>query len=90
MASGIVSIICLIFLVDLLLIFLAFLDAIDGSYCTYSAYGETGDCTVEACLDPVYPDPNPGGYKGKLQCGVYKYVLLPSKPQYPTLQAFSS
>lgn len=49
-----------------------FLDAIDGSYCTYSAYGETGDCKVEACLDPAYPDPNPGGYKGKLQCGVYK------------------
>lgn len=49
-----------------------FLDAIDGSYCTYSAYGETGDCTVPACLDPVYPDPNPGGYKGQLQCGVYE------------------
>jgi tripeptidyl-peptidase-1 len=49
-----------------------FLDAIDGSYCTYSAYGETGDCTEPECLDPVYPDPNPGGYKGQLQCGVYK------------------
>ncbi|CZR60665.1 related to Tripeptidyl-peptidase sed1 [Phialocephala subalpina] len=49
-----------------------FLDAIDGSYCTYSAFGETGDCTVEECLDPAYPDPNPGGYKGQLQCGVYK------------------
>jgi len=49
-----------------------FLDAIDGSYCTYSAYGETGDCTAEECLDPAYPDPNPGGYKGQLQCGVYK------------------
>ncbi|KUJ15936.1 alkaline serine protease [Mollisia scopiformis] len=49
-----------------------FLDAIDGSYCTYSAFGETGDCTIEACLDPAYPDPNPGGYKGQLQCGVYK------------------
>jgi tripeptidyl-peptidase-1 len=23
-------------------------------------------------LDPSYPDPNPGGYKGQLQCGVYK------------------
>lgn len=23
-------------------------------------------------MDPVYPDPNPGGYKGQLQCGVYK------------------
>lgn len=54
------------------LILQAFLDAIDGSYCTYSAFGETGDCTDPACLDPVYPDPNPGGYKGQLQCGVYK------------------
>ncbi|KAI0809624.1 peptidase S8/S53 domain-containing protein [Xylaria sp. FL0064] len=49
-----------------------FLDAIDGSYCNFSAFGETGDCTDPACLDPVYPDPNPGGYKGQLQCGVYK------------------
>ncbi|KAI0174519.1 alkaline serine protease [Pestalotiopsis sp. NC0098] len=49
-----------------------FFDAIDGSYCTYSAYGETGDCTEPECLDPVYPDPNPGGYKGQLQCGVYE------------------
>jgi tripeptidyl-peptidase-1 len=45
-----------------------FLDAIDGSYCSYSAYGEKGNSP----LDPPYPDPNPGGYKGKLQCGVYK------------------
>ena len=49
--------------------FNTFLDALDGSYCTYSAFGETGDDPV---LDPVYPDPNPGGYKGPLQCGVYK------------------
>ncbi|ORY68570.1 peptidase S8/S53 domain-containing protein [Pseudomassariella vexata] len=49
-----------------------FLDAIDGSYCSYSAYGEKGDCTAPECADPVYPDPNPGGFKGKLQCGVYK------------------
>jgi len=54
------------------LIFPAFLDAIDGSYCTYSAFGETGDCTAPECRDPAYPDPNPGGYKGQLQCGVYK------------------
>ncbi|KAF2163435.1 hypothetical protein M409DRAFT_37264 [Zasmidium cellare ATCC 36951] len=46
-----------------------FLDAIDGSYCTYSAYGETGDAPG---FDPTYPDPAPGGYKGRLQCGVYK------------------
>ncbi|KXS95550.1 hypothetical protein AC578_5260 [Pseudocercospora eumusae] len=45
-----------------------FLDAIDGSYCTYSAYGETGN----ADIDPVYPNPNPAGYQGQLQCGVYK------------------
>jgi len=50
-------------------IFNTFLDAIDGSYCTYSAYGETGNDPV---LDPKYPDPNPGGYKGQSMCGVYK------------------
>lgn len=38
-----------------------FLDAIDGSYCSQISP-----------LDPPYPDPNPGGYKGSLQCGVYK------------------
>ncbi|KAJ4422609.1 hypothetical protein N0V82_002728 [Gnomoniopsis sp. IMI 355080] len=47
-------------------IFNTFLDALDGSYCTYSAYGETGDDLV---LDPTYPDPN--GYQGPLECGVY-------------------
>ena len=45
-----------------------FLDAIDGSYCNYTAYGETGN----SILDPPYPDPQAGGYKGALQCGVYK------------------
>ncbi|KAL8663945.1 MAG: hypothetical protein Q9202_003494 [Teloschistes flavicans] len=45
-----------------------FLDAIDGSYCTYSAFGETGNSP----LDPPYPDAKAGGYKGSLQCGVYK------------------
>ena len=49
-----------------------FYDALDGSYCTYSAYGETGNCVEPECLDPIYPDPNPGGYKGALQCGVYE------------------
>lgn len=44
-----------------------FLDAIDGSYCTYSAFGISGNK-----FDPPYPDPKTGGYKGKLQCGVYK------------------
>ncbi|KAI0018743.1 subtilisin-like protein [Xylariomycetidae sp. FL0641] len=48
-----------------------FLDAIDGSYCTSRAFGETGNCAVPACADPAYPDPHPGGYKGRLQCGVY-------------------
>ena len=38
-----------------------FLDAIDGSYCS----------TISP-LDPQYPDPKAGGYKKKLQCGVYK------------------
>lgn len=45
-----------------------FLDAIDGSYCTYSAFGETGNSDI----DPSYPDPQAGGFKGALQCGVYK------------------
>lgn len=44
-----------------------FLDAIDGSYCSSNAFGETGNSP----LDPPYPDPAAGGYKGKLQCGVY-------------------
>lgn len=38
-----------------------FLDAIDGSYCDAS----------EESLDPPYPNPAPGGYKGSKQCGVY-------------------
>jgi tripeptidyl-peptidase-1 len=70
--SGTVSLTYLVIATTFLITFLAFLDALDGSYCTYSAYGETGDCTVEECLDPAYPDPNPGGYTGQLQCGVYK------------------
>ncbi|KAL4746419.1 hypothetical protein BDW72DRAFT_207340 [Aspergillus terricola var. indicus] len=43
-------------------IFNNFLDAIDGSYCDPS----------EEELDPPYPNPAPGGYKGQKQCGVYK------------------
>lgn len=51
-------------------LFNTFFDAIDGSYCTYSAYGETGDDPV---LDPKYPNTAASnGYKGALQCGVYK------------------
>lgn len=49
-----------------------FLDAIDGSYCNFAAFGEKGNCDKPECLDPAYPDHNPGGYTGKLQCGVYK------------------
>ena len=41
-----------------------FFDAIDGSYCTSGGGNDP--------IDPVYPDPNPAGYKGQLQCGVYK------------------
>lgn len=52
--------------------FNTFLDAIDGSYCTFSAYNETGNCVTDDCLDPIYPNPNPNGYQGQLQCGVYK------------------
>ena len=50
-------------------IFNNFLDAIDGSYCTYTAFNETGNLNG---IDPPYPNPAPGGYKGNLQCGVYK------------------
>ncbi|KAF2147631.1 aorsin [Myriangium duriaei CBS 260.36] len=50
-------------------IFNTFLDAIDGSYCKYCAFGECGN---DPNLDPVYPDTTEGGYKGKLQCGVFK------------------
>ena len=39
------------------------------SYCTYSAFGETGN---DPRVDPVYPDTASGGYKGKLQCGVFE------------------
>jgi tripeptidyl-peptidase-1 len=46
-----------------------FLDALDGSYCNYTAYGITGDSPG---IDAQYPDPLPGGYKGQLQCGLYK------------------
>ena len=46
-----------------------FLDALDGSYCNYTAFNETGD---DPTLDPTYPDPNPGGYNGSLECGTYK------------------
>lgn len=58
-------------------IFNTFLDAIDGSYCTYCAYGECGD---DPALDPIYPDPRPGGFKGRLECGVYKPVSVLSAP----------
>ncbi|KUJ11542.1 subtilisin-like protein [Mollisia scopiformis] len=50
-------------------LFNTFLDALDGSYCTYTADGETGD---DPAIDPLYPDPAPGGYKGTLECGIYK------------------
>lgn len=39
-----------------------FLDALDKSYCSYKG----GDMPY---IDPAYPDPNDGGYKGPLQCG---------------------
>lgn len=42
-----------------------FLDGIDGSYCDKDQTGD-GD------LDPTYPHNVDGGYKGQLQCGVYK------------------
>jgi tripeptidyl-peptidase-1 len=45
-----------------------FLDAIDGSYCDFTAFGETGNSPI----DPPYPDPRPGGFKGALECGVFQ------------------
>ncbi|KAK0775378.1 hypothetical protein LTR91_024716 [Friedmanniomyces endolithicus] len=48
--------------------FNTFLDALDGSYCNYTYEGLSGDSPG---IDPVYPDPLPGGYNGSLQCGVY-------------------
>ncbi|KAK9776698.1 putative Peptidase S53 domain-containing protein [Seiridium cardinale] len=50
-------------------LFNTFLDALDGSYCNYSAYGETGD---NPDIDAVYPNPDPAGYQGERQCGVYE------------------
>ncbi|KAF3024282.1 hypothetical protein E8E14_013162 [Neopestalotiopsis sp. 37M] len=50
-------------------LFNTFLDALDGSYCNYSAYGETGD---DPDIDAVYPNPDPAGYQGERQCGVYE------------------
>ncbi|KAG0647548.1 Aorsin [Hyphodiscus hymeniophilus] len=52
-----------------------FLDAIDGSYCDYTAFGITGD---SPSIDAVYPDSLPGGFKGKLECGVYKLTPVVS------------
>ena len=50
-------------------IFNTFLDAIDGTYCNYTAFNITGNSPG---IDPTYPDPKKGGYKGQLQCGVFK------------------
>ncbi|KAI1364802.1 peptidase S8/S53 domain-containing protein [Xylaria arbuscula] len=47
-------------------------NAIDGSYCTFEAYGEKGNCKRPECRDPEYPNQHEGGYKGELNCGVYK------------------
>jgi tripeptidyl-peptidase-1 len=52
-----------------------FLDSIDGSYCSYTAYGITGD---SPSIDAVYPDTLPGGYDGKLECGVYELTPVVS------------
>ena len=50
-------------------LFNTFLDAIDGTYCNYTAFDITGNSEG---IDPTYPDPRKGGYKGQLQCGVFK------------------
>lgn len=50
-----------------------FLDSIDGSYCNYSAYGITGDSPG---IDAQYPDDQPGGYTGQLECGTYQLTRV--------------
>lgn len=52
-----------------------FFDSIDGSYCDYSAFGITGNSPG---IDASYPDPLPGGYKGKLECGTYELTRVVS------------
>lgn len=52
-----------------------FLDSIDGSYCDYSAFSIKGDSPG---IDPTYPDPTPGGFKGKLECGTYELTRVVS------------
>ncbi|KAI0505318.1 peptidase S8/S53 domain-containing protein [Xylaria bambusicola] len=47
-------------------------NAIDGSYCTFEAFGEKGNCKRPECKDPEYPNQHEGGYKGELNCGIYK------------------
>ncbi len=51
-----------------------FLDAVDGSYCNFTAFGITGDSPI----DPHYPDPAKGGYKGQLMCGTYQLTRVVS------------
>ncbi|TVY41776.1 Aorsin [Lachnellula subtilissima] len=41
-----------------------FLDAIDGSYCTFEGGG-----SKDSNVDGQYPDPQPGGFQGALNCG---------------------
>ncbi|KAK8136137.1 protease S8 tripeptidyl peptidase I [Apiospora sp. TS-2023a] len=46
-----------------------FLDALDGSYCNSTDFGITGDSPG---IDAVYPNADPGGFKGPKMCGAYK------------------
>jgi tripeptidyl-peptidase-1 len=50
-----------------------FFDAVDGSYCNFTAFGITGDSPK---IDPVYPDPHKGGFKGQLECGKYELTRV--------------
>jgi hypothetical protein len=52
-----------------------FFDSVDGSYCDYTAFGITGNSPG---IDASYPDPLPGGYKGKLECGTYELTRVVS------------
>jgi tripeptidyl-peptidase-1 len=51
-----------------------FLDAVDGTYCTSGGGDVPGD-------DGIYPDPNPGGFKGAESCGTIAPAAVISSKQ---------
>jgi hypothetical protein len=57
--------------------------------CIDCAFGECGN---DPTLDPSYPDPAAGGYKGKLQCGKYQptnVISISVSPIYHFLAKYS-